>query len=82
MPSCSQAVAQQLRQLRTALAVAVALNRTIIMPRVRRCRGGGGPQCNEQRFDCWAAEAWSSTCARWSAALSAVCVPVLQLAAW
>ncbi len=31
-----QAVAQQLRQLRTALAVAVALNRTIIMPRVSR----------------------------------------------
>lgn len=29
-----QAVAQQLAQLRTALAVAVALNRTIIMPRV------------------------------------------------
>jgi hypothetical protein len=29
-----KAVAQQLRQLRTALAVAVALNRTIIMPRL------------------------------------------------
>lgn len=82
VPSCLQAVAQQLRQLRTALAVAVALNRTIIMPRVRRCRGGGGPRCNGQRFDCQAEEAWSSTCACWSAACPAACVLFEQLAFW